>query len=161
MYIIDESKKEIERSLRTQKETAKIKPEDFGIKNYDFDSNGFLNVHQPVNLNGFKQTSLPFKFGKVDGGFYCANSKLTSLKGAPQKVDGDFYCTNAKLTSLKGAPKEVGGGFYCYDNKLTSLKGAPQKVGGDFNCAYNSKGFTREDVMKVCKVGGSIQVLRV
>ena len=122
--------------VRALKEAAKIKPEDFGIDKYDFDSNGFLNVHQSVNLASSKLTSLPFKFGKVGGDFNCSDNSLTSLAGAPQIVGGDFYCTDNNLTSLEGAPREVDGTFACYDNKLTSLKGAPQKV-GNFYCSYN------------------------
>ncbi len=122
--------------VRALKEAAKIKPEDFGIDKYDFDSNGFLNVHQSVNLASSKLTSLPFKFGKVGGDFNCSDNSLTSLAGAPQIVDGDFYCTDNNLHSLEGAPREVDGTFACYDNKLTSLKGAPQKV-GNFYCSYN------------------------
>ena len=177
-----------------------VKPEDFGITNYDFDENGFLNVFRYVNISAMKLNKIPFKFGKVDGyfdcslnnltsledapqevdgNFICNQSNLTSLKGAPQKVDGNFDCNNNNLTSLKGAPQKVGGSFICNHNNLTSLKGAPQKVdgnfdcnnnnltslegvpqkvGGDFNCKNNKTKFTKEDVKKVCEVGGLIYV---
>ena len=115
-----------------------IKPEDFGIDNYEFDSNGFLNVKGDVNFNNKNLTKLPFTFGKVEGDFRCANNNLTSLKGAPKEVGGDFRCYNNSLTSLKGAPQEVGGVFYCYNNILTSLQGAPEKVEESFDCSDNN-----------------------
>jgi len=115
-----------------------IKPEDFGINNYEFDQNGFLNVKGDVNFNNKNLTKLPFTFGKVEGDFRCANNNLTSLKGAPKEVGGDFRCYNNSLTSLKGAPQEVGGVFYCYNNILTSLQGAPEKVEESFDCSDNN-----------------------
>ena len=142
--------------VRALKEAAKIKPEDFGIDKYDFDSNGFLNVHQSVNLASSKLTSLPFKFGKVSGDFNCFDNNLASLEGAPREVGGDFNCSYNELASLEGAPFKVGGSFYCYDNNLHSLEGAPREVGGDFGCAFNLTRFTIEDVKKVSKVGGPI-----
>ena len=44
---------------------------------------------------------LPFKFGRVDGDFSCADcTSLTSLEGVPQKVGWDFWCSNCpSLTS--------------------------------------------------------------
>ncbi len=115
----------------------KIKPEDFGINNYDFDKDGFLNVSDSINISFTKLKKIPFKFGKVGRDFDCSVNKLTSLEGAPQKVGGDFDCIANELTSLEGAPKEVGGSFYCNYNKLTSLEGAPKEVGGNFNCIAN------------------------
>jgi len=115
-----------------------IKPEDFGINNYEFDQNGFLNVKGDVNFNNKNLTKLPFTFGKVEGDFRCANNNLTSLKGAPKEVGGDFRCYNNSLTSLKGAPQEVGGVFYCHNNILTSLQGAPEKVEESFDCSDNN-----------------------
>ena len=54
---------------------------------------------------------LPFKFGRVDGDFYCSDCpSLTSLEGAPQKVAGDFDCRMCpSLKSLEYAPKKIGG----------------------------------------------------
>jgi hypothetical protein len=143
-----ETWEKVEKNLDYLKKVAKVKnrfipgltirPEDFGIDNYDFDSNGFLNTRESVDLTGNNLISFPFKFGKVDGDFDCGDNNLTSLKGAPQKVGGYFDCGDNNLTSLEGAPKEVGDGFYCSNNKLTSLKWAPKEVGGDFYCAYNN-----------------------
>ena len=73
-------------------------------------------------------------FGEVSGNFYCYDTNITSLEGAPTSVGGDFYCANTKITSLKGAPTSVGGDFNCANTKITSLEGAPTSVGRDFNC---------------------------
>ena len=135
-----------------------IKPEDFKINNYDFDSNGFLNTHKFVNLTGNNLTSFPFKFGIIGGDFDCSDNNLASLEGAPKEVGGDFDCSDNNLTSLKGAPEKVDGNFYCSYNNLTSLKGAPEKVDGNFYCSNNKINFTKEDVEKVCEVGGLIYV---
>jgi hypothetical protein len=129
---------------------------DFDIPN-DIDCKT-KQINGNVVLNNISYIPKFFKNIIVDGGFYCAYNKLTSLKGAPkiikgsfdcsynnlttlegvpQKVGGDFLCSYNKLTSLEGAPNEVKKSFYCNDNKLTSLEGAPQKVGGDFMCSNN------------------------
>ena len=53
-------------------------------------------------------------------------------------VDGDFYCGCCNITSLEGAPKDVNGSFDCSNcTKLKSLEGAPEKIGGKLNCRYN------------------------
>ena len=46
----------------------------------------------------------------------------------------------------------VSGYFDCANNQLTSLKGCPASVGGSFDCSDNQVKFTKEDVLKVCKV---------
>jgi hypothetical protein len=119
---------------------------------------GSYDVKWNVDLSDQHLKKLPYKFNKVLGGFYCSNNQLTSLEGAPRKVGGNFWCSNNQLTSLEGAPKEVGGDFYCSHDQLTSLEGAPKEVGGNFYCYYNRKKFTIEDVKKVCKVKGDINV---
>jgi len=95
----------------------------FGIHNYKFNSDATLDVFQTVNLAEKKLTELPFKFGKVDGDFYCYKNKLKSLQDCPKIIDGDFDCNNNKLKDLKYAPEIVNGDFYCYMNDLKSLDG--------------------------------------
>ena len=138
-----------------------------------------------IKAKNEKITSLTnnmFIWTNVDGNFYCGwCESLASLEGAPKEVGGDFYCSDCNsLTSLKGAPKEVGGDFKCWmcDSltslegapekvgnfycshcySLTSLKGAPKEVDGVFRCWGCKIKFTEEDVKKVSKVGGNIQV---
>jgi hypothetical protein len=73
---------------------------------------------------------------------------------------GDFYLDNYELYSLKGCPEKVVGDFDCSYNRLISLEGCPKEVTGNFYCYYSSdtKYFTREDIERLCKVGGRIVV---
>lgn len=80
---------------------------------------------------------IPFKFGKVSGGFYCNNNNLESLEGCPYYVGGKFDCYHNKLTSLVGSPQEIGNSFNCAYNNLTSLEGMPLEIGDNFNCRNN------------------------
>ena len=59
---------------------------------------------------------LPFKFGRVDGDFSCADcTSLTSLEGVPQKVGRDFWCSKCpSLTSHEGVPKLKKGRKFIY-----------------------------------------------
>ena len=96
-------------------------------------------------------TSLEGAPEKCDG-FYCQLCKnLTSLEGAPKECK-EFCCDACKnLTSLEGAPKECVK-FDCeYCDNLTSLEGAPKEC-ESFNCRRCKGKFTKEDVLKVCKV---------
>ena len=99
---------------------------------------GSVSVDHRVDLSLDKDLErIPFNFRKVKGDFWCAESKLASLEGAPREVGGDFACIG-NMTSLKGAPEIVGGAFFCDHNNLTTLEGAPIKVGGVFNCRDNN-----------------------
>ena len=84
------------------------------------------NVPNHVHLSNLKLTEIPIKFNVVNGGFWCGNNRLVSLKNSPIIVKGNFCCDNNKLTSLKYYPKEIEGYFYCYNNNLTSLKYLPR-----------------------------------
>ena len=132
--------------------------EKYGISNYTINADGSIDVEGDVNLSSKGLTELPFKFGKVGGGFNCSYNALKSLTGAPKEVGNSFYCSYNALTSLAGAPSKVGGSFSCSHNALTSLAGAPSKVGGDFYCYSNAKKFTKEEVSAVSKVKNGINV---
>ena len=55
-----------------------------------------------------------FKWGEIDGVFYCGNSRIKNFEGGPKKVNGTFNCDNCiDLVDMKGAPEYVGGSFYC------------------------------------------------
>ena len=78
-----------------------------------------------------------FRFGTVNGNFYCTGCpKLKSLEGAPELVGGRFDCTKCMgLKSLEGAPRKVALSFVCVDcPNLKSLKGAPKEVGWSLDC---------------------------
>ena len=123
--------------------------QELGINNFQI-VDGLVNVDGDVDISD-RLTKIPIKFGRVEGNFYCYNSKLTSLEGAPQSVGGHFNCRHSQLKSLEGAPQSVGGDFSCHNNQLTSLEGAPQRVGGYFSC-YNNKLITLEGGPEI--VGG-------
>lgn len=107
-------------------------PEFYGITKYKWE-NGFLDCYQDVEIQDKQLEKLPFKFGKIYGGFDCESNKLMDLEGAPYEVTNFFSCGFIDtLTSLKGGPKIVGSNFYCTNNKLTSFDGGPKEVGGDF-----------------------------
>jgi len=120
------------------------------IINYTINEDGTIDVNEEVhfskNYNGLLSGNFPeyIQFGKIINGYFSiANNQLTSLKGCPRSVDrgnknynGDFNCESNNLTSLRYAPKYITGSFICYDNK---------------------KEFSKEDVEKVCKVGGAIR----
>jgi len=114
-----------------------MKPEDFGIGKYKFNSDGTLDVFQDVKLYYKNLIKLPFEFGKIDGNFDCSSNNLTSLKGAPKIVNGNFDCHWNKLKYLKSALEIVNGEYNCSHNNLTSLEGAPEEVNGDFWCSFN------------------------
>ena len=103
-------------------------------------------------------TSLEGAPKKVGRNFFVYDNELTSLKGAPKIIGRDFLASHNKLTSLKGAPKEIGRNFNINTNRLTSLKGAPKEIGRNFDVSYNTNKFTAEDVKKVTKVKGKINV---
>lgn len=100
---------------------------EYGIENYNIDSEGRVNVFtQDVDLSRKNLKKLPLKFGKVMGNFYCDSNQLETLEGAPVSVSLDFDCSSNKLSNLDGCPKYVGKGFFCSDNNLTSLENSPE-----------------------------------
>jgi hypothetical protein len=111
----------------------------YGIKNYNINQDGTVDVNGNVNLSDCGLKELPLKFGYVSHSFYCINNELMFLQGSPREVGGDFGCGFNRLTSLQGGPKSVGGDFGCIHNQLKSLMGAPEIVYGSFYCGYNSQ----------------------
>ena len=98
----------------------------------------FGHIRKNFNCAESRLSSLEGAPQSVGGNFICSYNTLTSLEGAPQSVGGNFICSYNSLMSLEGAPQRVGGNFYCSNNSLTSLEGAPRSVGGSFFCSYNS-----------------------
>ena len=60
--------------------------------------NGRVDVDGDCRL-ATKCNTLPVKFNKVSGGFYCDDNQLTTLQGGPTSVGKDFNCRYNKLTS--------------------------------------------------------------
>ena len=109
----------------------------YGIENYTINADGTIDVDGNVNLTNKNLTKIPFKFGKVTGGFYCDSNLLTSLEGCPNEVGEHFYCDNNKLKDLIGGPQEVGGDYICYTNQLDSLEGCAGDIGTNLYCQNN------------------------
>ena len=132
--------------------------EEYGIKNYTLNARGEIDVDGDVDLSSKGLTEFPpyIQFGTVKGNFLCDLNRLTTLKGAPIEVGKVFDCSFNRLVSLEGAPLRVKY-FDCSSNKLTSLEGAPKKA-DFFNCKNNTTKFSKDDVMKVCKVKKDIYV---
>ena len=111
----------------------------YGIKNYNINQDGTIDVDDNVDLSAKGLTKLPLKFRNVSGYFDCSYNKLKSLKGCPKLVDGDFYCYDNDLTSLEGGIQSVGGGFYCFDNQLKDVYGIEEgfRLKGILNIGKN------------------------
>ena len=129
--------------------------EEMDVKNYMINDDLTIDVKGSVNLNGKDLAKFPdyIQFGKIiKGWFYCADNQLISLKGCPNSVTNWFSCSRNKLTSLKDGPNTVGTGYDCRGNELESLDYCATTCGGLFHCDFNPRKFTKEDVLKVCKV---------
>jgi hypothetical protein len=112
----------------------------YGILNYiirDDEQELYIDVEGDVMLGYTGITSIPMRFGYVEGNFLCYNNKLTSLEGCPKVVGGNFECDKNKLTSLEDYVEVVGGNFNCGQNLLLSLEGCPKEIGGNFYCHNN------------------------
>ena len=109
----------------------------YKIRNYSINPDLSIDVDRDVILVGLKLTSLPLRFSRVGGGFYCYSNQLTTLEGCPREIGEGFYCHYNRLTTLGGCPREVVENFYCYHNFLTTLEGCPREVGENFYCYKN------------------------
>lgn len=107
--------------------------EKYRIKNYNLNDDLTINVATDVNLASQLLGNFPdyIQFYYISGNFNIQHNNITSLKGCPQIVNGMFSCSNNQLTTLKYSPKEVNNQFFCHNNK---------------------RQFTKNDVLKYCKV---------
>ncbi len=112
----------------------------YAITNCTVNSDGTVDVDDDVNLAylAYEENKLPLTFGRVTDSFWCHNSNLTSLVGAPKFVGKTFQCSENELTSLEGGPQEVNN-FYCNHTNITSLKGSPLIVKNDFFAMWNTR----------------------
>ena len=84
--------------------------------NKDYTIDGDMIILEDIDLKQFPDY---IQFGEiVNGGFFCNDNQLITLRGCPRYVRFAFCCNNNNLVSLKGCPIYVGGDFYC-DNKFT------------------------------------------
>ena len=124
-----------------------------GLFNPTINTDGTLNVEGVRFQNeNWKEFPKFIKFKECKGDFIIKNCALTKLNG-PVKVDGNFEVSNSDITSLENGPKTVLGDFYVYRNrKFNSLKGFPEEINGDIDFGANGKSFTKDDVLKICKI---------
>lgn len=110
----------------------------YGVKDYDINEDGSIDVDGDVNLGWRKLYEIPLKFRNVKGDFHCQYNNLLSLEGSPETVSGSFTCHKNLLESLKGCPKRVGDAFVCQKNLIYSFDCFPEFIGGDmFSCSDN------------------------
>lgn len=121
------------------------------IENYTINEDGTVDVDGDVDLEGGGWFGMPFRFGKVNGNFNCADNDLTSLEGTPHTVTGIFNCEENKLTSLEGGPTNVGESYFCGGNELTTLKGSPKEL-YNFDC-HDNKLTTLEHCPEIIRRG--------
>ena len=74
------------------------------------------------------------------------------------KCSGSFIIDEKSLPDMIGCPRVIEGDFIVSNNKINNLNGSPEEVYGDYNIKGNQKNFTKEEIQKVCKVGGRIIV---
>ena len=116
---------------------------EYNIRNYSINPDLSIDVEGSVNLDGLDLRSLPLRFSRVNGSFYCQNNYLTTLEGCPREVGEDFDCSYNQLTTLDGGPIEVGVHFDCYDNPVSEIlhkfpdKMKVLKFWDDFNMVRN------------------------
>lgn len=110
---------------------------EYKIKNSSVNRTGTVDVTGDVDMSRMNLASLPVKFRRVTGNFYCQRNELVSLENAPWFVGGTFICDSNALISLIGGPRYVGGDFGCAENRLETLEGGPEEVGGRYRCETN------------------------
>jgi hypothetical protein len=95
-----------------------------------------VDVHQTVNLNGFKQQQLPIQFGVVEGDLLCHNVAVTTLKGFPTEVHGHWSLVNAKkLHSLQYGPILVKDFVSFEGTAVSDLRWVPPTIEGSLDLA--------------------------
>ncbi len=103
------------------------------ITGYTIRSDGLVDVSGHVILNGYGESTLPVKFGKITGEFHAGATALTTMDGMPSHTTGDCMLDTSKFTSCHGLPAnmECEGSFALFGNKqMTSLDGMNIKTVG-------------------------------
>jgi hypothetical protein len=104
----------------------------YNIKDYTINNDLTIDVHGSVHISYEILRNFPkyIQFNIVKGMFIIQYNNFTTLRGCPKIVKDMFSCSDNLLTSLEYAPKEA----------------------SDFYCHGNTKQFTKNDVLKYCKV---------
>lgn len=115
------------------------------IKGYHIrNSDGTVDVNGNVSFYNKDLDKIPFKFGKVSGGYNCSSNNLTSLENCPNYVSDNFNCADNKLITLNGCP-DVGGNLQCGGNNLYDFYDIGN-VGGMIYCSMNPV----YEIVKLC-----------
>jgi hypothetical protein len=103
--------------------------------NYEIADDGYVSVNGNVKL-AKPVESLPVRFRRISGNFWCQSNNLKTLEGSPYQVGENFLVRENDLDTLEGSPQIVGKIFSCSGNpRLGSLKGGPVWVGEQYNCS--------------------------
>jgi hypothetical protein len=131
-------------------------------KNMIIDKNSHNTSHLKINVNDFPPYIINSE-GEID--VYGSLYKIyeTALYDFPSYIQFNEvfgYCDIAytSLIFMKGFPRIVHGYFRCSSNKLTSLEYSPIIVYNNYYPGHNPGNFTVNDVKKVCKVKGFINL---
>ena len=89
-----------ESNFPTSKEEIGLLCEKYKIINYSINDDLSIDVQGNVNLYNLKLKSLPLRFSRVSGHFYCSSNHLTTLEGGPREVEGDFYCQSNPVSEI-------------------------------------------------------------
>lgn len=115
------------------------------IINDDFTIDYPSSCNSIIDLSRKNIQILPeyIQFNEVYGGFNISENRLISLRGCPRIVRDTEY---------------LFGNFKFYRNELSSLEYAPKIVEGNFIGYHNPGYFSKDEVEKICKVKGIINV---
>ena len=124
-----------------------------GLFNPTINTDGTINVDGVRFQNeNWKEFPKFIKFNECRGDFIIRNCALTKLNG-PKKVYGKVEISDSDIVSLENGPISVMGDFYVYKNrKLNNIKGFPKEIDGNIDFGDNGKSFTKEEVVKICKI---------
>lgn len=86
-----------------------------------------VNVNGDVKLRGL--SSIPIKFGTINGDFNCQFCGLVTFRNAPHTVTGSVIASSNKFTNLDNCPKNIGKNLILNGNKnLMNLHGCPDTI---------------------------------
>lgn len=109
---------------------------EYGIKKYDINSDGTINIHENVHLFDVP----PVKINIVNGHLSANRIGFNSFENMPNIVNGNFSISNNYLTSLNGCPRYIDGDFHFSNNNLKTLKVDDYDVivKGEIKCNHNN-----------------------
>lgn len=95
----------------------------YQIKNYSILDNGYVNVHETVDLSKRKLESLPVQFNHIEGNFNISHNLLSTPEGLPLSTVGRLILSYNQFSDLTGFDNIKTAYLNLSHNQLTSLKG--------------------------------------